>query len=67
MKIGHLFQVVIRAISMAAGFTFGIYYTLKSLASVTGDGRVLVAIIGIAIFLVATTLIKEKNKAKRDA
>ena len=67
MKISKLYQVVIRALSMSIGLVLGVYYTVKSIVTSTGESKLWVPIIGVAIFLIVGSIIKDHNKRNSNA
>lgn len=67
MKISKLYQVVFRALSMAIGMVFGVYYTIKSIVASTGESKLWVPIIGVAIFLIVGNIIKDHKKTNSNA
>ena len=67
MKISKLYQVVIRTLSISIGLVLGVYYTVKSIVASTGESKLWVPIIGITIFLIVGSIIKDHNKGNSNA
>lgn len=67
MKISKFYQLVFRALSMSIGLVLGVYYTVKSIAASTGENKLWVPIIGVAIFLIVGNIIKDHNKTNSNA
>jgi hypothetical protein len=61
MKSNNLFQFIGGSIGLAIGIYYTVKYTGLALISVIGDGTQAIAVLALASFIAACTLLKNKK------
>lgn len=64
MDFSRISQIASRALGIAIGAGFSIYFTLKALLCLSKDKSQIIAVVCMAVIITVVTLIKSNNKDK---